>query len=1197
MDYNKEMKAGIKTRRFAVAILCVLLATAVLMLPAANAIAVGKDSEVAIYDYTVVLKEYDVPNASNIEEVVDPNGEKVTLMSGKLFPLMAGDYTLKYVGGGVKILRVFRSNPKAAFTYDVVLQSEYPMGEYIAVPKAEIVSEMGTHTNYNVAIACNGQTLTTVHSSMLDGFDYLLEKSGDYTLTYSGADSASMRLGVTDTVSFTVTGDPAVTIKNLPSRIYYGETLDIGGVYGLYNDNTYAGWVEITLPSGEKETLSDLMYTPAKSGVYTFTAKTTIDGNTIEKTQQVEVVFSANSLISSAYAVDKIQPNVSLPSYSAQKGKAMYVGGQNSTAYWHYSKIIDLREKTKKDTLIEFLPYSGRDSYKWNSARVTLIDAHNASNQIALYWWYNSNTSHAAYMSVYVNGKEYGGICNEPYVPDLYGKLRTYYGTVAADQNFNAYNQNKKSNLFNLRYDISENAVYSFTGGKNEKVIDLDDPAIVGPSNVWGGFTTGEVYLKFEFTSGQPTIGMYVYSIDGNRLDYDTMESAVNDTCFMVKVPDGGRFYDGVVGYEYAIPEYFVNTKLQNISVTFGIYKGNEKICENAASFTPSQAGTYKAVYSAVDNYGSTVKKEYSFTVHGTVVPFTATLPTDERADMFEWYKLPDVTQSISGGVGKRTVSSALYCGNDWIEDEDGYCFIDRNGSYSVKVTVVDSVGYKEVKTYPVLVNNDYVSLVPEIDMISVRAGETVTFPSFETYDYKNKTTPSKTLELYVNGTLQKTFNGSSAYTYAVPTGATAVTLKYYAGKGTAREKVAEKNVAVLPSAFGKVSDYLIYDKSKVEVTALREGLVFATSSDTQSIKFPNPMPASAFKASFGVNADSLHFSDITLRLTDAVNPDIVADFKFFDFNTKLNRVSIEVNGQSDRIYTAGFNVNTYSSRCHDNAQIANRFKNRKYYALEGIFDIALNKLTTMTQREMASVVSLQNGRSFSGFTSGLVFAEFILNGVTEKSEIIVSAVANQGLNFIMENGKNRDCDNSGPSFLFASEMNDSRVRFGEQFVVLAAKAYDLIQRKSTDVSVTVTAPDNSVVYDGTIAQSKAIRLNRYGLYKITYSASDAIGNKSSQTFNVTVADTTPPTVTVSENIASVAELGATVSIPSVAVSDDVTQGITATVYVRLPDGKYVKAEQGGSLKFEMRGTYYIIYSAQDENGNLSRVTFTVTVG
>ena len=114
-----------------------------------------------------------------------------------------------------------------------------------------------------------------------------------------------------------------------------------------------------------------------------------------------------------------------------------------------------------------------------------------------------------------------------------------------------------------------------------------------------------------------------------------------------------------------------------------------------------------------------------------------------------------------------------------------------------------------------------------------------------------------------------------------------------------------------------------------------------------------------------------------------------------------------------------------------------------------------------------------------------------------------------------------------------------------------------------------------------TVTISGAVDVNTAGIYTVTYSASDAVGNAATATRTVTVsapADTTAPVITLTGDATMSVEVGGTYS-EAGATSDG---GETVTI--------------SGAVDVNTAGIYTVTYSASDAVGNAATATRTVTV-
>ncbi len=136
--------------------------------------------------------------------------------------------------------------------------------------------------------------------------------------------------------------------------------------------------------------------------------------------------------------------------------------------------------------------------------------------------------------------------------------------------------------------------------------------------------------------------------------------------------------------------------------------------------------------------------------------------------------------------------------------------------------------------------------------------------------------------------------------------------------------------------------------------------------------------------------------------------------------------------------------------------------------------------------------------------------------------------------------------------------------------------------------------------YTYTVSEA-SFKLSQYGMYTVTFRASDYAGNTTIQTFGIRVNDKTAPTITVidddkfSENI----EVGKYFEVPTATLKKDGVEVDGSTswkIYKKSADAQYKLSGNGFVPTSE--GTFYIRYYGVDEYGNESELEdslFTVT--
>ena len=132
-------------------------------------------------------------------------------------------------------------------------------------------------------------------------------------------------------------------------------------------------------------------------------------------------------------------------------------------------------------------------------------------------------------------------------------------------------------------------------------------------------------------------------------------------------------------------------------------------------------------------------------------------------------------------------------------------------------------------------------------------------------------------------------------------------------------------------------------------------------------------------------------------------------------------------------------------------------------------------------------------------------------------------------------------------------------------------------------VELGATWTDAGATADGgeTVTTSGSVDTSTVGTYTITYSATDASGNTSSETRTVTVVDTTAPVVTVTGDTSVTVELGSTYS-DAGATATDLSGDVTVV--------------SSGTVDTDTLGEYVITYTSTDASGNTGTATRTVTV-
>ena len=177
-------------------------------------------------------------------------------------------------------------------------------------------------------------------------------------------------------------------------------------------------------------------------------------------------------------------------------------------------------------------------------------------------------------------------------------------------------------------------------------------------------------------------------------------------------------------------------------------------------------------------------------------------------------------------------------------------------------------------------------------------------------------------------------------------------------------------------------------------------------------------------------------------------------------------------------------------------------------------------------------------------------------------------------------------------------------------------EATDPIRNEALEVVYTVKAPDGTKVtvkdYEGEEAEGKEdvryFEAEAQGVYTITYTATDAAGNSTTKTMEVSVGDCEAPTITWKDGyaVASEVKLGDTwtLDLSKLTISDNVSEAdyLNKNVTIKLvkPDGTTQVSNIGNDKsykwKFDETGDYTLTITVKDEAGMSNPYKFTITV-
>lgn len=394
-----------------------------------------------------------------------------------------------------------------------------------------------------------------------------------------------------------------------------------------------------------------------------------------------------------------------------------------------YKKDIDISDNTANDVLLEFIAIPNEVGvHDFTSITFKFIDKNNPTNFLTVIL--------AGGSSANLGGLRAGGSNQDLYGLKYIRKNNEYdpsYGTGISQNLAGQGNGSIPYSTISFYYDKKENALYvspayDYTNSAAIKqlVRDFDDTTLITnkegdtvSQEAWNGFTGNSVTLEITVnTVAEGKTAKYgVLTVDGERL---------------TKRLDTEFLFDGIVGYEYALPTPTYVSGLTGAETNFSLVASGVRVLYNGEEvdvlggvFTPKKAGEYTVQY-AVEEGGTTYMAEFALTVfaqdQAPAVEFDITGGLDE-GDVI--YLGGGIQGSVSAATALHHDGSAcdvtvqIFKGeavlHTFENGEFSYNF-DEVGDYTLVFTAVDKVGRESVRKIPFAVSRTSIEIADPDD-------------------------------------------------------------------------------------------------------------------------------------------------------------------------------------------------------------------------------------------------------------------------------------------------------------------------------------------------------------------------------------------------------------------------------------------------------------------------------------------------
>ena len=854
---------------------------------------------------------------------------------------------------------------------------------------------------------------------------------------------------------------------------------------------------------------------------------------------------------------------------------------------------LDMRMFTSEDTLLQLLPITtgpkqavGDLELSAITVRLTDVEDENVFVEMKVQRNPDKDYPYAGYASARGNGQLLTGrhYDNENkityYSASNYGRSvrANFYGrprnghTIADDIRPMAFSYDYETSC--VHADKSANYAY-----KDTIIADLNDSEHM--KGTWTGFKSGIVKMSITASSenfSNKNSGFMILNFGG--LDF-SQESWTDNEAPIFKIdtlgydfdalPDAEVFmrypvyqavaydkFDGVYGNGAAEREVTVRVNKEGSSTPVDVQDGY---------FVPTETGVYEIHYTAADTSGNVATKTLKIKTNNVAgITHEWTAPMDTMATVGIKTLLPG--HVIGGTYGEYSLITRVYENTTGKECaiENGGFVTQKDGLYTVEVTVEDFLGRKSVFNYYVTAKARKVPVLDSMPTIPklMLLGKETSLPDFEAYDYYSLTGQKTAAEKYyliknVNGELLKKVKPQEAFTPDASYGEM-ITVEYVAKSYLYEDKIGDVQTVTLLNGQGKLnfSNYFVASNvTRVEGNYLKKsGMAYFFEDDTASIAYGMPLAFSGMDFAFRVPKDANNYQAIHVTLTDSAkaNRQIVitiqdsADAEYSDFYLNGEKVG-RIYGTFDDTLLADFLL--------------------KINARNEIIDEQGNLVCT--------VKNYATGEAFEGFSENVCYAEFTFSSVSGESAIQFVRSGRQYFD------ATTDRDYIAPSIALLGEY------VAEQSVgtitLPGAIGLDVVCGK-TDVYVEIFTDEGDLVYKTKVGSAPVnFTIKNSGRYSVKYTSKDERNNQARIENILCVYAIESFDISILGEVAATAKVGETIQLPSFAVSETITD-YDAVVYVMKPKGGMDIVTDTLSFVVEQTGVYKVYYYVVYEMDN-----------
>ena len=868
---------------------------------------------------------------------------------------------------------------------------------------------------------------------------------------------------------------------------------------------------------------------------------------------------------------------------------------------FHYNQIIDLNNYDDLNYFLEFYAAPKvAGELEARSLNIRLTDVYDSSKYI-LFRLYSFPADWAT-DNVYVNarseaqtltGMEWTPPENNPntiqfldrdvLAPTLIHRNNNFGTSIhlPMDGKGNASFPIVGSRLIQFSFDIEEKALY---GGlksdlKKQLIADFDHPMIF--SNLWDGFTTGEVKLSISASEYlKDNLNIVLTNVAGNNLGEDSFsdESApqisIDYEGLKENIPHGLIHYPYTLFKATAFDDYDGIRKV-NTSVYYNYHSDNKVMFEILNNqFIPTINGTYTVIYESTDSSGNIARSYVDIEVSSDHSLDGVLGDYEKNTLVGVPYRLPSF--ELLGIKGHPSISIKVQ--HKDLEDvhfdltgQNAFTPLEI-GTYVITYVYSDYIEYKE-KTIEIEVYDDGApTIIGEAHLPKfLIKGATYQLPSLlaMTFDLGMKEEKVTQIFMYSDDstTPQMVINNQ-----IIVSASHQVIIVYSATGNMEDENNRRYQMAVVNVGYDSSLDMSQYFYgSEVEKQADRDGILLTYQNGIGASTFINPVFSNDFSLIWQIPTDTNEFAAFTITLEDSRNSE--QKVKLTYKKSINNQILFSMNDGFETELNMIFGSDT-----------------------ELKITLDMNQSIIYVNNHMGiHIDTYLNGKLFNGFESGQIYMQSNFEDVFGSATVKMINISGQTLN-------DRNTDLMAP--IIQAQNLKGEYEIGTRMTLNPAYALDILDPNTT-FSMMVIDPNGNIVtsLNNVLLNEHASPLVKhqfvlsvYGNYKVTYTATDTKAPRPQVfSYELMVVDKTKPEITLEKNYSKTGRIENKVTIADIQISDNVVSELEVYVYLELPNFSLEKIE-GNSFVPKQSGVYYIHYIVYDIAGNLSTLSYSVVV-